>query len=218
MKSQAKGEKRPGRRSIPQPPRRIKKGVPTDHEKQSSARNDGIDSRACSAGRLFDLGSVTSYIGSDSNTKCPGAAILADTSSLPAFDPAKGTDPSSVIYNVALTNVVSRCNFTKHENSADARIRINFHATRPPGGGDATYRVPYFVAVSTGADVLQKKIYYLEVYFPAGASSVDGQEVVDSTEVTAPLDKQIYAYQMLVGFQLTKAQLDYNEKMGRYAP
>jgi len=162
--------------------------------------------------------SVTSYIGSDSNAKCPGAAILADTSSLPAFDPSKGSDPSSVIYNVAMTNVASRCNFNKNENSADARIRINFHATRPSGGGEVTYRVPYYVAVSTDADVLQKKIYYLHVEFPSGASSVDGEEVIDSTEITAPHDKQIYAYQLLVGFQLTKAQLDYNKKMGQYAP
>ncbi len=162
--------------------------------------------------------SVTSYIGSDSNTKCPGAAILADTSSLPAFDPSKGEDPSAVMYNVAMTNVASRCNFEKRDNSADSRIRINFHATRPPGGGEVTYRVPFYVAVSTDADVLQKKIYYLEVEFPDGASSVDGEDVVESTVVTVPRDKQIYSYQLLVGFQLTKAQLDYNKKMGQYAP
>ena len=162
--------------------------------------------------------SVTSYIGSDSDAKCPGAAILADTSSLPAFDPSKGEDPSSVIYNVAMTDVASRCNYQKRDNSAAARIRLNFHATRPPGGGEANYRVPFYVAISTDADVLQKKIYYLNVEFPSGASSVDGEEVIDSTKVTAPRDKQIYAYQLLVGFQLTKAQLDYNKKMGQYAP
>jgi len=30
--------------------------------------------------------------------------------------------------------------------------------------------------------------------------------------------KHSYDYHLIVGFQLTKDQLDYNNKMGRYAP
>jgi len=161
---------------------------------------------------------IRSNLSSDSPTTCPGAAILVDTASLPAFDPAKGTDPSSVIYKVALTDVKTTCFFDKKEKSADARLQFKFHAVRPPGGAEAHYRVPYFVAVTTGEDIPDKKNYWLNVAFDAGATEVDGDGVIQSTIVPVPKDKQIYDYNLILGFQLTKAQLDYNAKMGQYMP
>ena len=161
---------------------------------------------------------MASYIGSDKTSLCPDAAILASTSSLPAFAPKNSGDPSAVSYTVAMTNVVTRCTYDKQEKTADARVRINFHAARPPGGTEARYRVPYFLAVSRGGDIVAKTIYWADVEFAAGATQTDGEEVIDSTTVTVAKDNHIYDYHLLTGFQLTQAQLDYNSKIGRYEP
>ncbi|MDE2500176.1 MAG: hypothetical protein KGL56_08290, partial [Alphaproteobacteria bacterium] len=59
--------------------------------------------------------SITSYISSSSAGQCPDAAILAGTSILPAFDAAAGDDPSNVVYTISMTNVTTRCDFSKRD-------------------------------------------------------------------------------------------------------
>ena len=162
--------------------------------------------------------SVTSYLFSDKAILCPDAVILANTAGLPAFNPAAEGDPSGVIYSIAMTNVTTRCDYNKSEKTADAWVKIYLHAQRPPGGGEASYRVPYYVAVTSGGEIIDKKIYWLEFRFPAHDVSADAQAVVESMIVKYAKDKTAYDYHLLVGFQLTKAQLDYIAKMGRYEP
>jgi hypothetical protein len=162
--------------------------------------------------------SAISYIRSDKPTDCPDVAILANTASLPAFGATAGGDPSDLIYRIAMTNLSSRCNYNKRETTADTRLRIFFHAQRPPGGGEASYRVPYYVAVTSDGVILDKKMYWLEFGFAEHAASSDAETVVDSTVIQYGKGKTTYDYHLLVGFQLTKAQLDYNAKMGRYEP
>ena len=162
--------------------------------------------------------SVTAYLNADKAILCPDAAILATTSSLPAFAPTNGGDPSGVIYSVAMTNVKTRCSYDKQEKTADARTRVMFHAARAPGGTEVSYRVPYFLAVSEGGEIIAKNIYWIDLEFAAGATATDGEALVESTIVTVEKGKNIYDYHFLTGFQLTKAQLDYNKKIGPYEP
>ncbi|MGC9953441.1 MAG: hypothetical protein ABSD21_04080 [Rhizomicrobium sp.] len=162
--------------------------------------------------------SALSYIHSDKASDCPDAAILANTSSLPAFNPATEGDPSGVIYSIAMTNVKTRCDYDKSEKTADARLNVYFQAKRPPGGREVSYRVPYYVAVTSGGEIIDKKIYWLEFAFPASAVSSESEAAVDSTIVKYAKDKTGYDYHFVVGFQLTKAQLDYNNKIGPYEP
>ncbi len=162
--------------------------------------------------------SVTSYIGSSKDIYCPDAAVLANTASLPAFSPSAEGDPSGVIYRIAMTNVTTRCSYDKQDKIADARLKIFLRAERPPGGGEASYRVPYYVALTSGGEILDKKLYWLEIEFPAHAASANAQAVVESTEVKYEKGKTAYDYHLLVGFQLTKAQVEYNAKMGRFEP
>jgi len=161
---------------------------------------------------------ATSYLFSNSASTCPDAAILATTASLPAFDPAKGDDPSNVLYSVVLKDVKARCDYSKRDYTADVRLKLFYQADRPPGGIEARYRVPYFVAVVTGGQIVDKEIHWLELGFRDGAVSSASDAVVESTIVHVEKSKKPYEYHMVVGFQLTKAQIDYIKKMGRYAP
>jgi hypothetical protein len=162
--------------------------------------------------------SITGFMSSDKPDQCPDAVILANTSSLPAFDPNEVSDPSGVIYSIAMTNVTTKCDYDKSEKTADAQLKIFFQAQRPPGGSELSYRVPYYVAVTSGGVILSKQIHWLEFTFPASAVSSVPQAEIDSTIVKYAQDKTGYDYHFVVGFQLTKAQLDYNEKIGPYEP
>lgn len=161
---------------------------------------------------------ITGSMSADKPELCPDAMILAGTSSLPAFDPKQGGDPSGVIYSIAMTNVTTQCDYDKSEKTADLRLKIFLHAQRPPGGGEMKYRVPYYVALTSNGVIFNKQILWLEFTFPQGAVSKDVVENVDSEVVKYEKGKTAYDYHYIVGFQLTKTQLDYNAKIGPYEP
>lgn len=161
---------------------------------------------------------MTSYITSDSAMVCPDVAILANTSVLPAFDPAKGGDPSNVAYNITMSKVKSRCDYSKHTNKIDADVRITFNATRAPGGEAAHYKVPYFVAVTNNGEIIDKQIRWAEFDFPKAVPNMSQEVFVGDINIDVAQQKHTYEYHLLVGFQLTQAQIDYNKRVGQYLP
>ena len=162
--------------------------------------------------------SVTNYINSDKASLCPDAAILASTASLPAFDPNKGEDPSSVLYTIQLTNVTTSCDYDKREHTADTTYKIFYEATRAPGGGAVQYRVPFFMALTTKGEIKVKQLHWLDFSFGPNQTTVAGSEEPEDVEVKAGKGEEPNEYRVVVGFQLTKAQLDYNKKIGRFSP
>ena len=61
-------------------------------------------------------------------------------------------------------------------------------------------------------------MFWATFKFEPGQASTNFEEPVASTVIKIAKGKQAYDYQILVGLQLTKAQLDYNRKMGHYGP
>lgn len=149
---------------------------------------------------------------------CPGAAALVEASTLTVFPAGTTSDPSHALYQVAVNSVTSDCDIDKHEQTADASLEIHFTATRTLTGEAAQYRVPYFVAVRQGPDIISKKVFWATFSFPPGGTAVAFTEDVDSTVVKIATDKQSYDYQILTGLQLTRDELEYNRKTGYYGP
>lgn len=161
---------------------------------------------------------VAAYLSSDKGSVCPDVFILANASVLPAFDPAKGADPSSVIYTARMTNVATRCDLDKRRAEADTRVEVTFEVTRPPGGEAGTYRIPYFVAVTNEGTIIDKQIHWVELEFRQGETGTSASDAIDSWVVHFVKPKQSYEYHLVAGFQLTQAQLGYIKKTGLDAP
>lgn len=162
--------------------------------------------------------SAVNYIRADSAAVCPDVSILANTSVIPAFDPALGADPSNVVYTARMRDLKSRCDFSKRDNQIDASVRVFFQVTRPPGGEEAHYKVPYYIAVTSGGQIVDKQVHWLEFEFPKATADMRVEDLVDSVVIPVARDKKSFEYHLLLGFQLTQAQLDYNKKMGQYLP
>lgn len=150
---------------------------------------------------------------------CPSANILAPTSVLTVFRANAPADPSGELYTVWMNNVRTGCDFDKHDVVTDSHIRIHFKATRAPSGEAGTYRVPYFVAVThKGSRVMAKKLFVANVSFGPGETSTEFEDEVDSTVIQIARGNKIGEYEILTGFQLSQAQLDYNLKNNHFAP
>ena len=143
-------------------------------------------------------------------------SALVPTSEETVFRQPGSTDPANQIYRVEITKVDGDCDLDKKSTTADVSLEVHFRATRAPSGAAAEYKVPYFVAVTEGTDrVLTKKQFDVMFAFAPGQTSTDFSDTIASTLVKAEAEKKTYDYQVLVGLQLTKEQLQYNQSRGR---
>jgi hypothetical protein len=164
---------------------------------------------------LYD--SIAEYFGDKQAAKCPDVAVLVSAAVLPAYDPAQGADPTSIIYTASMDSSDLDCTSYSKLNMTKSEITINFHVTRPSGGKKAVYRVPYFIAVTINGRILDKKIYWKEVEFPEGAATAAVSEEIDDVVTKATHSRRPSDYHYVVGFQLSKDQLEYVKKTGLYA-
>ena len=150
---------------------------------------------------------------------CPTAAVLAPASALTVFRAGASADPSAELYSVWMSNVKSGCGYDKDARTADSHLTIEFDAKRAPSAEPASYKAPYFIAITRGGDkILTKKIFLAPVTFPAGAASIHFEQNIGSTVIKMAGGAKIGDYQILTGLQLTQSQLDYNKKNYHFAP
>jgi hypothetical protein len=150
---------------------------------------------------------------------CPNASVLANTAQLTGFRDKMEGDPAGIAYEVVMTGVKASCSFDKDEGTADSSVTVTFRATRTPTGLAANYSVPYYVAVTRDSTtIVSKQIYSASFAFRPGESSTTFDADVSTVPIRLDNGKKPYDYGILTGLQLTKAQLDYNTKMGRFAP
>jgi len=156
--------------------------------------------------------------GSDKTNNCPGASSLVETSVATVFVPGKSQDTGNILYTVEVTGVQASCSVDKLALNSSSDVVISFKATRAPNGSSATYKVPYFVAISQEDRILAKKIFQTQFSFEPGQMTTTFTDDIDSADIVAGKDKKTFDYLILVGLQLTKEQYDYNRASGRLNP
>ena len=149
---------------------------------------------------------------------CPVASILADTSSYPGFKPGAEGDPAGEAFTAKVVGVTTDCDFDARTQRSDSQLEVMFRATRTPTGEAATHTIPYFVAVTYGGQILTKQVFSLDFAFRPGASTAEFSDSIESILNHVETGKLPYDYQIIVGMQLTDAQMNYNRLMGRFTP
>ncbi len=149
---------------------------------------------------------------------CPVPAILADTAAVTVMRPGATADLANELYTVTLQNAQLDCVFNQTTTVVRSSLALTFRATRAPTSEAASYSVPYFVVVNEGAKIYAKRNFTLKFTFAPGAASSTIVQTPETPEIRIENGKLPWNYQMLAGFQLTKAQMDYNQMRGRYLP
>lgn len=149
---------------------------------------------------------------------CPNALALYDAHRLVEI---KGED--LVYENVGFTgeilNVVSRCRYTDRDASPiDMELGLRLGFGRGPAAEGATRTYDMFVAV-TGFDsvVIEKQTFPVTVEFPAGRDRVEVEQVFDPIRIPrAEADTSGVNFEVLVGFELSEEQLEFNRSGLRF--
>ncbi len=150
--------------------------------------------------------------------KCPSTGVLAEASSMSFFAPGKTMIPANLVYRIDLWRSTTSCSVDKDEHTSDSDLELSFRGYRQKGGGAAEYRVPFFVAINdSDGNLVYKKIYSTNLIFQAGQTQVDFTQPLEGIVVRMAHSKQAFDYHLIVGFQLTQQQLEYNRKNSRFA-
>ena len=167
--------------------------------------------------RLVPLGALLLVMGCSTKiTVCPVPAILADTQSITIFRPGTTPDPANELYTVSLINAEGDCTYNTKSALVTASLELTFRATRAPTNERVTYSVPYFVAVHENARIYAKHLYTLKFSFAPGATTAIIKQSPEDVRIQIGNGKLPWNYQMLSGFQMTPAQIEYAKNRSRF--
>jgi len=149
---------------------------------------------------------------------CPVPAILADTSTITVMRPGTQPDLANELYTVKLTDAQGDCVLNNKTAIVKSSLNLTFVASRAPTREAAHYRVPYFVAATEGNKIYAKRAYTLDVDFAPGAATAVIQQAPGDVSIQVENGKLPWNYQLMAGFQMTEAQIEYNKTKSRYLP
>ncbi len=153
--------------------------------------------------------------GSDNDSfapPCPQPSIPRDFNDLSRYRGA-GRDLTDSVLDGRITGLSGSCK----RDGADAvlaTVSVGIELNRGPAAPSRIAELAYFVAVSQGERILDKRVFTLRAEFPANTDRVrlTGDDVELRLPVTA--SKTAAAYRISVGFQLTPAELEVNRRRG----
>jgi hypothetical protein len=140
---------------------------------------------------------------------CPQTAIVRDLGRINDY----GNDmpeEKSLVATVVMDKVQGTCQYS--DEGVDVDFRLTMTAMRGPRLGGNRIGVPYFISVlDSGQAILTKDIMTADITFNGderrGATTEDLHVFVP-----IPSDVDASNYQVLMGFQLTEAQLEENRR------
>ena len=143
---------------------------------------------------------------------CPVTGILRDGADSTQFR-GTGTDVTDMVLDGRITGLSGKCNLddVTHLHTV---ISVSMELTRGPAAQGRQGSVTYFISVSRGDTILDKKDYTVNVEFPRNSERL--RLTGDQIDLTLPVnDKRSgAAYSVLVGFQLSPEQLAFNRRRG----
>ena len=144
---------------------------------------------------------------------CPRPPIFRDTGDLHRFRGA-GRDITDSVLDGRITDIQGACKRDGRDTTV-ATVSVGLELTRGPASNGRTANVAYFVAVSDGDAILDKRVFPLSAEFPPNTEHLRliGEEIELRLPVTA--QKTAAAYRISAGFQLTPAELEVNRTLPR---
>lgn len=165
-------------------------------------------------GEVRSGGRGTAPVAASVRPDCPATVALADAADLRRYRTPESQDLTDLIVNARITGLAGQCVFADRRRSVEVTLTLTMEATRGPAARERTVSIPYFVAVTDRQDqILDKTIYTVAAEFPANRSRLrlTGEQVTLTLPITQ--ERPPASYTVIVGFQLTEAELALNRRL-----
>lgn len=144
---------------------------------------------------------------------CPQVAVVEDLKHLSQFETPAQPSPETNISRISMTGMKSSCRMTEKTVAVDIGLRFDAELgpkTNHWKAESRSFAYPYFVAVTTPAgEIISKEVFAATIRYDANETALTQEE---SMRQIIPLreDMDVSGYEILIGFQLTDDELNYN--------
>ena len=141
---------------------------------------------------------------------CPSASILGNAEQVVQFKEGSGRDLIDVMFQAEIGKLTMSCRYLKGRVVTD--LSFELIAERGPAARSRNGDFDYFVAISdVKGRVLAKETFRSRIGFPENRRRAG---ILEEIEQSIPLRKNEDGggYEILVGFQLSEDQLQYNRR------
>lgn len=142
---------------------------------------------------------------------CPTTGILEEASLMRVFASGAAAAPAGVAYDLEFMRaLLLECELNDKQEMT-AKIRFEARAQPGPARAENTIRYPYFIALlDPNGKILDKKVLEGEAKFKSGDTQIRFAEEYDKIKFDVPEGKDGQGYEILIGFQLTREQVEFN--------
>lgn len=147
---------------------------------------------------------------------CPLLGVLYDSSRMVEFT-APEERFANVAYTAEMRGVRGLCRYTG-SNPIEMSVQIDMAFGKGPAATRASRTYRYWVAVTrSNLAPVEKQYFDVDVNFPRGQDRMAGSEVIQKIVIPRANDTISGAnFEILVGFELTPAQLAFNRSGKRF--
>lgn len=142
---------------------------------------------------------------------CPRISILADAAEMTKFRENGGRDLTDVELMAEIQSYRGYCTYDLESEQMTVTLQVGLNAKRGPAIEGNSSSLSYFVAMPVFYPKDEaKRVVPMKIDFPEGVSGI--QVTDDELFITFPLHDfdKIDAYEIFLGLQLDRDQLDYN--------
>ena len=160
---------------------------------------------------LLPLSGCADLLGGGSPREpCPRVSILRDAAEVTRFRAGPGREPGDVRLQGRFGEVASRCDVD--DGRVVARTSIEFLAERGPAASEPAQDLAFFVALIDPSErILAKEVFHTGFEFAADRPRSAIVEHIEQ-RFTLRAGEHMARYTILVGFQLTREELDHNRR------
>jgi hypothetical protein len=148
---------------------------------------------------------------------CPDIVVVRDIASATQFKPGAGRDLTDVVLEATIAGFDGFCETDLDEGETGevtVELRLVFSVSRGPANAERKGAFSYFVAVADRNDnPVRKHVFDSEVEFPGNRNRIAPFEEL-ALQIPLKPGENGADYNVLIGFQLTPEQLEYNRSQG----
>ena len=165
--------------------------------------------------RLIAVAAVAGIVAACSSAPappCPGVSILGDASEITLFVAGRGQDLTDVAYRASIERVAGGCDYSRAGDSVTNTVAARLVATRGPAAQGNEGSFVFFVAVvDKEENILARERFESTFTFDANQRQAAAIEEIEQI-IPIRADLRGIDYEILVGFELTPEQLEFNRQ------